>query len=146
MLIDSRSILGNGPAFPFNRSSSGGVKYQNDIDRINQSLYLIFSTEKGSRLNLPTFGSDLEKCKFEPLDDVLLERIKHIIIEDIRTWEPRISLIGIQFFSDSRAIDNSTLYISIEYQIINTNVTANYVYPFNIGTYDTEGISGARGE
>ena len=139
--MSARSLLGRGPAFPYVRSTTGGLDYTEDIARINQSLFLIFETPKGSRLMMPEFGSDLRKYRFDPLDRVLMERLRYTITEDIRRWEPRISLTSIEFLADNHAIDNSTLYISISYRIINTTVSANYVYPYKLETYDTLDIS-----
>lgn len=141
MAVNSRSLLGRGPAFPFSRSETGGLSYKEDIERINQSLFILFETPKGDRLMMPEFGSDLHKYRFDPLDKVLMERIRYTITEDIRRWEPRISLTSIEFLADQTAIDNSTLYISISYRIINTDVIANYVYPYKLSTYDTLDIS-----
>lgn len=141
MNIESRNLIGKGPSFPYNLSSSGGLDYTEDIQRINQSLFLIFETPKSSRLMMPEFGSDLRKYRFDPLDRVLMERIRYTITEDIKRWEPRISLTSIEFLADSQAIDNSTLYISISYNIINTTVSGNYVYPYKLSTYDTLDIS-----
>lgn len=141
MAVNSRSLLGRGPAFPFSRSETGGLSYKEDIERINQSLFILFETPKGDRLMMPEFGSDLHKYRFDPLDKVLMERIRYTITEDIRRWEPRISLTSIEFLADQTAIDNSTLYISISYRIINTDVIANYVYPYKLSTYDTLNIS-----
>lgn len=141
MAVNSRSLLGRGPAFPFSRSETVGLSYKEDIERINQSLFILFETPKGDRLMMPEFGSDLSKYRFDPLDKVLMERIRYTITEDIRRWEPRISLTSIEFLADQNAIDNSTLYISISYRIINTDVIANYVYPYKLSTYDTLDIS-----
>lgn len=132
------SLLGQGPSFPMNVSTTGGLDYTKDIARINQSLYLLFETPKGSRLNMPDFGSDIGKFRFDPLDDILVERLRIAITEDIKKWEPRITLTNIEFLRDSTAIDNSTLYISIYYNLINAQVSGNYVYPYRLETYDTE--------
>lgn len=145
MANNSRSLLGRGPSFPYNISNTGGLKYTEDIDRINQSLFILFETPKGSRLMMPAFGSDLYKYKFDPLDRVLMERIRYTITEDIKRWEPRISLISIEFLTDHIAIDNSILYVSISYRIINTDVLGNYVYPYKMNTYDTLDISYNQG-
>lgn len=132
------SLLGTGPSFPYNVSDSGGLKYVTDLDKIDQSLFILFETPIGSRLMLPNFGSSINKYRFDPLDSVLLEKLRYSITEDIKKWEPRISLVSVEFFSDSQSIDNSTLYISITYRVINTNVTHNYVYPYKLGSYDTD--------
>lgn len=137
MAVNSRSLLGRGPSFPLNKSDSGGLQYTEDIERINQSLFIIFETAKGSRLLNPEFGSDLRKYRFDPLDRALMEKIRYTITEDIRRWEPRITLTSIEFLADNLMIDNSTLYVSISYRIINTPVTGNYVYPYRMNTYDT---------
>lgn len=135
------SLIGKGPSFPLNKSTFGGLDYTEEIDRINQSLFLIFETPKGSRLMMPEFGSDLRKYRFDPLDRVLMERIRYTITEDIKRWEPRIVLTSIEFLADEDNIANNTLYVSISYRIINTPVTANYVYPFQLSSYDTMDIS-----
>lgn len=132
-----RKILGRGPSFPYNPSSTNGLDYSEDIERINQSLFLIFETPKGSRLMMPEFGSDIQKYRFDPLDRVLMERLRYTITQDIKRWEPRITLTSIEFLSDTNAIENSILYISISYKIINTPVEANYVYPYRRETYSS---------
>lgn len=137
----ARSLLGRGPSFPYNRSSTGGLAYTEDIVRINQSLFILFETPKGSRLMMPEFGSDIRKYRFDPIDRVLMERLRYTITEDIKRWEPRILLTSIEFLADDQAIDNSTLYISISYNIINSTVSGNYVYPYKLSTYDTVDIS-----
>lgn len=141
MITNERSLLGRGPSFPFNQSTTGGLSYTEDIERINHSLFLIFETPKGSRLMMPEFGSDLHKYKFDPLDTILMERLRYTITEDVKRWEPRIALTSVEFFADDLAIDNSTLYISISYRLINSDVSANYVYPYKLNTYDTLEIS-----
>lgn len=123
-------LIGVGPAFPFNPTPTHRVSSSGSIDRINQSLFILFETRKGSRLMLPTFGSDLYKYRFDPLDNVLIERMRQTIKEDIETWEPRLIIDDIKFKSTTEDIDNSILYIDIYYHIINTDVKGNYVYPY----------------
>lgn len=141
MSLTSRNLLGRGPSFPMNQSTTGGVKYSEDIDRINHSLFMIFETPKGSRLMLPDFGSDIHKYKFDPLDAVLLERLRYTITEDVRKWEPRIDLTSVEFLTDSNYVDAGILYVSVNYRLINTPVEANYIYPYKLSTYDTVEIS-----
>lgn len=135
------SLIGRGPSFPYNPSDTGGYKYTENIERINQSLFILFETPKGSRLMMPEFGSNLRKYRFDPLDRVLLEKLRFTITEDIKRWEPRISMTSIEFLADNEAIDNNILYISISYNIINTPISANYVYPYQLSTYDTVSIN-----
>lgn len=132
------SLIGTGPSFPYNVSESGGLMYVTDVDKIDQSLFILFETPIGSRLMLPNFGSNINKYRFDPLDAVLLEKLRYVITDDIKKWEPRISLVSIEFLTDSKLIDNSILYISITYTVISTNVTHNYVYPYKLESYETD--------
>ena len=130
------SLLGTGPSFPLNLSNSKGLAYVSDIEKVNQSLFILFETPIGSRLMLPGYGSDIHRYVFDPLDNVLLEKLRYTIKEDIRKWEPRISSVHIDFLSNQHDIDNSTLYISITYTLLNTDVAHNYVYPYKLESYD----------
>lgn len=141
MAVNMSTLIGKGPAFPYNKSSTGGLAYSEDIERINHSLFILFETPKYTRLMMPEFGSDLRKYRFDPLDRVLMERVRYTITEDIKKWEPRISLTGIEFLSEKDGLEPNVLYVSISYRIINTAVDANYVYPYKLGTYDTNNIS-----
>ena len=60
-----KGLLGKGLRFPFTVNSKGGVLYNEWIDRINQSLFILFETPKGSRLMQPEWGSDIEKYRFD---------------------------------------------------------------------------------
>ena len=103
-MADIKSLIGRGPKFPFEPSLSGGLSISELIARINHSLLIIFDTRKGSRLNMPNFGSTLYQYRFDPLDSILIEKIRETIYEDVKKWEPRI--------------------------ILNATVTGNFVYPF----------------
>lgn len=130
-------LIGRGAKFPFAPSLSRGVASNDSTDRINQSLFILFDTPKGSRLMMPEFGSDIHKYRFDPLTKVLMEKLRYTIVEDIKRWEPRVVVTKIEFLADAAAVDNSILYISISYYIINTPVSGNYVYPYKMQTYDT---------
>ena len=132
------NLLGRGPSFPYNDSETHGLSYKDSLDLIDQSLFILFETPKGSRLMLPNFGSDLYKYKYDPLDQILLDQIRYTITQDIKIWEPRIKLIDIKFLTDPSLIDQSILYISVNYQVISTQEVRNYVYPYKRETYNTE--------
>ena len=132
------NLLGRGPSFPYNDSETHGLSYKDGLELIDQSLFILFETPKGSRLMLPNFGSDLYKYRYDPLDQILLDQIRYTITQDIKIWEPRIKLIDIKFLTDPLLIDQSILYISVNYQVISTQEVRNYVYPYKRETYNTE--------
>jgi phage baseplate assembly protein W len=107
------------------------------IERINQSLSILFDTEKGSRMMQPEYGSDIQKYRFDPFDEILIDKLDVAIKESIRLWEPRIILDHIDYKTSSQDIDSHILYIQLRYHIINTDVEGNFVYPYRLGTQDT---------
>ena len=64
--------------FPFKDSPEGYYfnLNANDADAIRADLLHLLLTNKGERLYLPDFGSDLKKYIFEPNDSVTHEQIK----------------------------------------------------------------------
>lgn len=131
------NLLGTGLRYPLTVNRSGGVLLNDQIDRINQSLFILFETQKGSKLMQPKYGSDIEKYRFDPFDDILVDKLDYEIRNCVSLWEPRIILDDIEFKTAVSDIDKHTLYISINYHIINTDVKGNYVYPYRLGTTPT---------
>lgn len=63
------------------------------IESIYQSIYNILSTNKGERIFLPEFGSDLEDYLFELVTDITAFNILNRVVEAIERWEPRVNLL-----------------------------------------------------
>ena len=131
------NLLGKGIRYPFTVSRTGGVLTNEYLDRVNQSLFILFETEKGSRLMQPQYGSNIKKYRFDPFDEILINKLEYEIRDCISIWEPRVIVDSIKFRTTPEDIDAYTLYISIDYHIINTDVSNNFVYPFRTGTTPT---------
>lgn len=129
MFIDTSQlqIIGSGIQYPnpFNQST-GGVSVSTGEDRINQSLSLILSTPVGTRIFNPLFGSNLKSALFENLVDTSLLTV--YIQDAISQWEKRIAVTSIQVVQDS--FNPHQYNVSISYNIVSTNVSGSYVYPF----------------
>jgi phage baseplate assembly protein W len=72
--------------FPF-RDSEKGFYFkmnQTDKDAIRADLLHLLLTNKGERLYLPDFGSDLKKYIFEPNDSITHEEIRNNLNETIQ--------------------------------------------------------------
>lgn len=132
-----KDMLGKGIRFPFTVNEHGGVKMSESIDRINESIFIILETRKGSRLMLPTYGSDIYKYRFDPYDSILIDKLRECIISDLTEWEKRITVKDIEFLTSDALKDQSTLYINIKYNIVNSDVEGNFVYPYRYTTYNT---------
>lgn len=69
---------------------SGEIK---NIDVINQSIELILMTLPGERLFNPTFGSNFQLRLFDNMDKHFLNRLLDDVVNAIRQWEDRITII-----------------------------------------------------
>ena len=127
------SFLGTGWAFPpaFTRGPQSVVMVSDNED-IHQSLEILLTTSIGERFLRPTYGCDLRRYLFEPLDEGLVAYIRDLVNNAILYHEPRIRLTNLTL--TSRA-NEGTLLIELEYVIRSTNSRQNFVFPF----YQDEG-------
>lgn len=127
-MADSSSFLGTGWSFPptFNKESRG-VVMTSDVEDINKSLEILFSTALGERLMQPKYGANLERFLFEPITETLKTYMKDLINDAILYHEARIKLLDLKLeaFELEGRID-----ITLEYMIKGTNSRYNYVYPY----------------
>ncbi len=88
--------------FPFKDSNKGFYLNLNQTDRdaIRADLLHLLLTNKGERLYLPDFGSDLKKYIFEPNDDITHEEIRDNLNETIKTYIPNLIINSIEFRND----------------------------------------------
>ncbi len=85
--------------FPF-RDSDNGFYFKlnkNDKDAIRSDLLHLLLTNKGERLYLPDFGSDLRKYIFEPNDSITHDKIKNSLNETIKRYIPNLLINEITF-------------------------------------------------
>jgi len=85
--------------FPFKDSKKGFYFELNQTDRdaIRADLLHLLLTNKGERLYLPDFGSDLQKYIFEPNDDITHEDIRNNLNETIDRYIPNLTINSIEF-------------------------------------------------
>lgn len=127
-------ILGRGIRYPFafggSFKNTGRLEESFATDKINGSIAAILGTIPGERMYQPDFGSMLQYLVFEPNDDILKDKLTLYIKDALDKWEKRIEIIAISFDDSPYNKNNHILNIMINYLIINTQVTGNYVYPF----------------
>jgi len=89
--------------FPFKDSPEGFYFNLNstDADAIRADLLHLLLTNKGERLYMPDFGSDLKKYIFEPNDGVTHSQIKDNLNETIKRYMPNLTIDDIKFRNDS---------------------------------------------
>lgn len=93
---------------------------------INQSLYNLFNTTKGSRFFNRDFGSGLKQLIGEPLNGTLISEARLIILDDISRYEPRISIESASNISVIPDPDNYSLFIKINYVIVENGQVGNF--------------------
>lgn len=130
-MSDDNSFLGTGWAFPpqFKKMNRNAVMVSREED-IQQSLYILLSTYPGERIMNPGFGCNLRQFIMEEVDQTLFSHMKLVISEAIRDFEARIDVNDILF--DYEGFGTSTIYITVDYTIRQTNSRHNMVYPFYI--------------
>ena len=72
-----------------------------DKDAIRADLLHLLLTNKGERLYLPEFGSDLKKFIFEPNDEITQEEIKDNLNQTITRFIPNLLVNDISFRNDT---------------------------------------------
>ena len=118
--IDQYPRKAVGVALPFNAPSVFSSTYiTKDAIRNNLINYLL--TNPGERLFYPTFGAGIRKYIFE-----------HIVNDDINDLASKIENDIITYFPSIKAIvqiipsyDYNTVFVDINYSIINTGITDN---------------------
>ena len=89
--------------FPFKDSPEGFYFNLNatDADAVRADLLHLLLTNKGERLYMPDFGSDLKKYISEPNDGVTHSEIKDNLNETIKRYMPNLTIDSIKFRNDS---------------------------------------------
>ena len=133
MIMEKKEKDRTGWSFPpaFTRGPQSVVMVSDNED-IHQSLEILLTTSIGERFLRPTYGCDLRRYLFEPLDEGLVAYIRDLVNNAILYHEPRIRLTNLTL--TSRA-NEGTLLIELAYVIRSTNSRQNFVFPF----YQDEG-------
>jgi Bacteriophage baseplate protein W len=120
-----QNFIGNGLIFPI-ALTNGKPPISTGFDLIRASITNILSFHLGNRFFLGEFGSQLDDLIEEPNDEVLQNTIKTFVVGAITTWEKRVKNISIELISNGV----EQLSLSITYQVVNTNTTDNFIFPF----------------
>lgn len=132
------SFLGRGWAFPptFNKLNHSVDMVQDEMD-ISQSLHILFTTQWKERIMFPKYGCDLSPLQFDALSATLITKLKAHIEDAILLFEPRITLLQVDFNNENYL--NGVIHIVISYLIKASNTKNNIVFPYYI--QDRNGIN-----
>jgi phage baseplate assembly protein W len=76
----------------FELQSNGDIILLTDLDSIFNSIKNLVLTNKGERRMLPSYGSNIQKLLFEPLDEITARRIGEELVSELKVWEDRITI------------------------------------------------------
>lgn len=85
-----------GYPYPITTHARGFFHTQFGSRQIKSDLLALLLTNQGSRVMLPNYGAGLRRFLFEPADTILIEKVKTLIANQIRTWEPRVAIQDIE--------------------------------------------------
>ena len=110
--------------FPFKDSTEGFYFKLNDNDRdaIKADLMHLLLTNKGERLYMPNFGSDLKKYIFEPNDHITHDQIKNNLNETIKDYIPNLIVDSITFDQDEI---QELIIVKLSYTITESTFTSS---------------------
>ena len=86
-----------------------------DKTAIAQSISNLLMTNRGERPFQPRLGSGIRDTLFEPLDYATAGMLKGNIIEVLKDYEPRISILNLSCEPD---YDTNGYYVEIQYEIV----------------------------
>lgn len=132
MRTGTLSFLGRGWDFPPTFVRGTGARTVADAADIAGSLAILLSTDVGERRMQPTYGCDLRRLMFEPVDATLQAYMRDLIRTAILYFEPRIILRDVVLEPKP---EEGRIDIRVDFTIAGTNTRRNYVYPF----YKVEG-------
>jgi hypothetical protein len=84
--------------FPFKNSSKGFFLdlTVTDVDAVKSDLMHLILTNKGERLYLPDFGTNLRKYLFQPYDNITTNDIKEEINEAVKKYIPNLRIVDVE--------------------------------------------------
>lgn len=95
--------------YPITKHARGLLRIQSGTDQVKSDLLALILTNQGERVMLPNFGVSLRRFLFEPNDEVLRQQVRNAIESQLRRWEPRVVIDGIEVISvpDKKELDST---------------------------------------
>ena len=124
------SNLGSGLAFPLAVDQRGAITLVSGETDIAQAISIILATAPGERPMRPEFGCAVHDHIFDVLDASAFGAIESAVREAIERWEPRASVVAVDF--DLSARHEGRLDIVLTYEIPEVPGVRNLVHPFYV--------------
>lgn len=93
-----------GFSFPFRAEGGQFPAASQDADLIRESVVLLLSTPKRSRLMRPEIGVDALKVLFEPNSDLIINDMRAEVLDTLSRFEPRIIPTNVRVLREDNQI------------------------------------------
>jgi phage baseplate assembly protein W len=121
--------LTTGWAFPpsFDRLT-GSVNLSSDMENIRENLQILFSTDLGERIMLPTYGARLREHVFSGLTQTLRHQFIMDIANVIAEWEPRVTVLKVDITESD--VFGGGCEIMVDFQLRGTASQGRFIHSF----------------
>lgn len=106
----------------YSKVTNTDLRYSQDEGAVMNSIKNIFTTKPGEKLLSPTFGLDLSKWLFEPIDEFRAREIGELLHVGIEQYEPRVVLKNVTVLTDP---ENHAYRITMAIMIPSLNINKN---------------------
>lgn len=101
--------------------TTGDITTKSDLEAVKRSVRNLVLTSKYERPFQPFLHSGIRGMLFEPLTAITAFSIRQNIIDVIKQYEPRASLMNVRVTADS---EKNAFNVHIYFRVINTNEQA----------------------
>ena len=103
-----------GLSWPFgSRIEKGFFSLESGPSLIKNNIKQLLQTERGERVMLPDFGTNLRRFLFQPVDQVTFDAIKEEVLSSISKYKKDVAVLGLRVEQDKygRETDLSSIRI-----------------------------------
>lgn len=120
-----------GAPYPIEKHPLGLLHSINNIDVVKADVLMLLLTNPGERVMMLNFGTPLRKLFFDPNDSIAVNNTRNVILNSLRTWEPRIAVEDVQVTSsvDNNNLDSQDDLTNVEHIL---GVTITFRNPANL--------------
>jgi len=108
------------------KDAIGEIKLAINVQAVMSSIDNILRTNRGERVMLPEFGSNLQNLIFESMDDDMIDFIARDIKDVIETWDDRVEVNQLSFLSDP---DGNSVSLQLLFSIRGYDQVFSYATP-----------------
>lgn len=125
----TRPFLGRGTALPLRPNARGTLERAEGPALVEQSIWTILMTPRGSVEMEPRFGCGIASLVFSDNTAAARAIVAQQVSEALTEWEARIDLLDVRVEEGS---EPSEMLIEVDYRLRANNAFFNLVYPFYV--------------